>query len=206
MGVSRTKSAIPPALRPFDFYDRRKTMNGTATTRKVPNGADGHFGDRAFKWLTLLMALSIFVLDRAHRLRTGRRRAARPCTNSAGIFSSAATGIPVNDDLWRAAVHFRHARFVRYRARHRRAHQHRHGGLSHRTRAALAAPAAHHVHRTARRHAQRHSGFLGNFCDGSVAARSFFPAVADNISVFCRSFKARFTASACWPPESSSPS
>jgi phosphate transport system permease protein len=38
-------------------------VNGTATTIEVvkAKGA-GHFGDRAFRWLTLFMALSIFVL------------------------------------------------------------------------------------------------------------------------------------------------
>jgi phosphate transport system permease protein len=38
-------------------------MSQTATRQKVPDTKPaGHFGDRAFKWLTLLMALSIFVL------------------------------------------------------------------------------------------------------------------------------------------------
>jgi phosphate transport system permease protein len=36
-------------------------MNGLATTRESKT-ARGQFGDRAFKWLTLLMALSIFAL------------------------------------------------------------------------------------------------------------------------------------------------
>jgi hypothetical protein len=92
--------------------------------------------------------------------------------------------------LRRAAVHLRHAGFVGHRPRHRRAHQHRHRGLSHRTRAALVAPAAHHVHRIARRRAQRHSRPVGNFCDGAVAARHLFPC-CKNTLVSCRCFKAR---------------
>jgi phosphate transport system permease protein len=57
MGVGRTKSAIPPALRPFDFLERRKIVDGNAQKN---NGVQ--FGDRAFKWLTLAMALTIFAL------------------------------------------------------------------------------------------------------------------------------------------------
>jgi phosphate transport system permease protein len=61
--VSRTKSVIPPALRLL-IFERKKKMNEfapiqSATTAKF---AGRQFGDRAFKWLTLLMALSIFVL------------------------------------------------------------------------------------------------------------------------------------------------
>src|SRR5271154_6726485 len=37
-------------------------MNDSVTQQKTPGHAENHFGDSAFKWLTLLMALSIFVL------------------------------------------------------------------------------------------------------------------------------------------------
>jgi phosphate transport system permease protein len=50
------------------------------------------FGDRAFQWLTLLMALSVFALIVliGYELATAP---ASPCKNLAGISSSAATGI-----------------------------------------------------------------------------------------------------------------
>jgi phosphate transport system permease protein len=37
-------------------------VNNSVTQQKAPGHAENNFGDRAFKWLTLLMALSIFVL------------------------------------------------------------------------------------------------------------------------------------------------
>jgi phosphate transport system permease protein len=39
-------------------------MNAVATSENAPvvKSTGQHFGDRAFKWLTLLMALAIFVL------------------------------------------------------------------------------------------------------------------------------------------------
>jgi phosphate transport system permease protein len=56
MGVGRTKGAVPPALRPVNF---RIEENVTGNIQK---NAGRHFGDSAFKWLTLAMALTVFVL------------------------------------------------------------------------------------------------------------------------------------------------
>ena len=56
MGVGRTKSAVPPALRPFDFKIEGKVNGNTE------NSAGHNFGDSAFKWLTLAMALTVFAL------------------------------------------------------------------------------------------------------------------------------------------------
>ena len=107
MGVSRTKSAVPPALRPFDFSDRRKIVNEAAKNQTTPGtkSAGGQFGDRAFKWLTLLMALAVFALialigyelfrgsqpraakirlafSRQQRLGSGQRRFTARCRSS----------------------------------------------------------------------------------------------------------------------------
>ena len=113
---------------------------------------------------------------------------------------------PVNEQLRRAAVHFRHAGVIGHRAAHRRAHQHCHRGLSHRTRAAVAAPAAHHLHRTARRRAQCDSWPVGHFCDGAVAARPFVSVAAKSLRFSALVSRIRFTASACWPAASLLPS
>ena len=56
MGVGRTKSAVPPALRPFDFGPK-ENVNG-----KAQKDSGFHFGEGAFKWLTLVMALAVFAL------------------------------------------------------------------------------------------------------------------------------------------------
>ena len=143
--------------------------------------------------------------DRAHRLRTGARLAARAAKIRLAFPRQQRLG-PGQRTIRRVAVHLRHAGFVRHRAAHRRAHQHRHRRVSHRTRPALAAPAADHVHRTAGRRAERHFRVVGNFCHGSVAARPSVSVAAKARLVFCRCFKGRFTASACWPAASSSPS
>ena len=49
-------------------------------------------------------------------------------------------------------------------------------------------------------------GLWGIFVMVPVAARSSVSGAAEALSVFCRFFKARITAVACWPAASSSPS
>jgi len=164
-------------------------VNGNAQ-----KNAGGQFGDRAFKWLTLVMALTIFALVRAHRLRTVPRLAPRAAKIRLAFSRHQRLGSGQRR-LWRAAVHLRHARVGGHRTRHRRAHQHRHRRLSHRTRAAPTAPAAYHVHRTARRRAKCHSRPVGNFCDGSFLRDHFFRC-CKNISASCRFLRGRSTASA----------
>jgi phosphate transport system permease protein len=56
MGASRTKGAIPPALRPFDF------LIGYNVNENAKKNDGQQFGDPVFKWLTLVMALTIFAL------------------------------------------------------------------------------------------------------------------------------------------------
>ena len=185
----------------------KQIVNESASNRPatVRTRGGSHFGDRAFKWLTLLMALSVFALIVLIGYELAQRLAARAAQIRLAFPRQQRLG-PGQRTIRRGAVHLRHAGFIRHRAAHRRAHQHRHRRLSHRTRAALAAPAVDHVHRTARRRAERHSRSVGNFCDGAVAARPFVSVAAKARSVFCRCFKGRFTASACWPAASSSPS
>ena len=162
-----------------------------------------NFGDRAFRWLTLLMALSVFVLI----VLTGYelpRLAARAAKIRLAFSLQQRLG-PGQRRVWRAAVYFRHACFIIPRAAHRGAVEHRHGRISHGTRAAVGAPAAHHLHRTARRRAERDPRVVGNLRHGAVAAGAFFSLAARDAR-FLPFFRARFTASACWPAASSSPS
>ncbi len=177
------------------------------TSENMPDtkSAEWHFGDRAFKWLTLAMALVIFLL--IILIGWELARGSRLALHQFGWhFLISSDWDPVNETIRRAAVHFRHAGFLGHRAPHRRAHQHRHRRLSHRTRPALAAPAADHVHRTARRRAQRHSRFVGNFCDGAMAARPLVSVAAEMLRLSAVFSKARFMASACWPAASLLPS
>ena len=71
-----------------------------------------------------------------------------------------------------AAVYLRHTGLFLDRAAHRRAAQHCHCPLSHRTGPAMDKTTAYHFYRTARGCAERHSWSLGDFCHGALVARS----------------------------------
>ncbi len=182
-------------------------VNETATKPEViaAKPAGRHFGDRAFKWLTLLMALAIFVLIALIGYELAR--GSQPALHKFGWhFLVSSDWDPGNDNY--GALPFILGTLV-----------------SSLIALVIAVPIsiATAVYLTELAPLWLRQplimfiellaaipsvilGFLGIVCHGSRGCTIICFRRCGQRSVFCRFFEARITVPACWPPASSSPS
>ena len=162
------------------------------------------FGDRAFEWLTLAMALAVVVSGFPRRLAIGARLAARDQDSFGFNFLTTLHLGSGGGTIRRVAVYLRHDRFVADRADHRCAAEHRHRRLSDRAGSALDSTAARLADRNAGRDSERHSRSVGNFCHDSVAARSSVSLARSTLRMDAVFQRTDLRSRACSPAESSS--
>src|SRR6266487_936744 len=125
--------AIPPAPKAFGAPDDPRSV---ARAMAPPS----RFGDKAFEWLTLTMALAVVLLV----ILTGWQlwRGFSLAIQKFGFHFSRDIHLgPGRGAIWRAPVYLRNAGFFLDCAAHRRPIEHRDCGLSDGTCAALASPA-----------------------------------------------------------------
>ena len=167
--------------------------------------ASGQFGDRAFKWLTLLMALSIFVLIAL--IGYELFRGSQPALQKFGWhFLVSSDWDPVNDVY--GALPFIFGTLVSSVIALVIAVPISIATAVYLTELAplwLRQPLIMFIELLAAMPSVI-LGLWGIFVMVPWLRDHLFPVRCERLSVFCRFFKARITARACWPPESSSPS
>ena len=165
-----------------------------------------HFGDRAFKWLTLAMALSVFALVVLIGCRTGPRLASWRCRKFGWHFLVSSDWDPVNEQF--GALPFIFGTLVSSLIALLIAVP-----LSIATAVYLTELAPQWLRQPLTMFIELLAavpsvilGLWGIFVMVPWLREHLFPCAEVQPSVFCRCSKGRSTASACWPAASSSPS